>query len=78
MTRKDISAIMQRFVNESYQILQKNGLNVKKEKYKAILTSYFWAIYFGKPMRDKAKKIHRSTKEVFYCVVQEIRRDESE
>lgn len=41
LTRKDLSAIMQRFVDESYQILQENGLYVKEEKYKAKLISYF-------------------------------------
>lgn len=59
LTRKELSAIMQKFVDESYQILQENGLGGKEEKYKAMLTSYFWAIYFGKPVWDKVKNLRR-------------------
>lgn len=59
LTRKELSAIMQKFVDESYQILQENGLGGKEKKYKAMLTSYFWAIYFGKPVWDKVRKLRR-------------------
>lgn len=59
LTRKKLFAIMQEFVNESYQILQENGLGGEERKYKAVLIFYFWKIYFGKPIWDKVKKIHR-------------------
>lgn len=59
LTRNELSAIMQKFVDESYQTLLENGLGGKKEKYKTALTSYFWAIYFGKPIWDKMKKLRK-------------------
>ena len=59
LTRKKLSEIMRRFVDESYQILQENGLGGKEKRYKAMLTSYFWATYFGKPVWDKVKKLRK-------------------
>lgn len=59
LTRKELFAVMQRFVNESYQILQENGLGGNERKYKAMLTSYFWAIHFGKPVWDNVKKFKK-------------------
>ena len=56
LTRKKLFAIMQRFVDESYRILQEYGMGDKERKYKATLISYFWAIYFGKPVWDKIKQ----------------------
>lgn len=47
---------MQRFVNESYQILQENGLGGEERKYKAVLIFYFEEIYFEKPIWDKIKQ----------------------
>lgn len=47
---------MQRFVNESYQILQENGLGGEEGKYKAMLIFFFWENYFGKPVWDKIKQ----------------------
>lgn len=41
MTRKKLFAIMQRFVNESYRILQENGLGGEERKYKAMFIFYF-------------------------------------
>lgn len=59
LSRKELFEIMHRFVNESYQILQENRLGGKEGKYKAMLISYFWAIYFGKPVWDKVKKLRK-------------------
>lgn len=56
LTRKKLFAIMQRFVNESYQILQENGLGGEERKYKAVLIFYFGEIYFEKPIWDKIKQ----------------------
>ena len=56
LTRKKLFAIMQGFVNESYQILQENGLGGEERKYKAVLIFYFGEIYFEKPIWDKIKQ----------------------
>ena len=39
--------------------MQENGLGGEERKYKAVLIFYFGKIYFGKPIWDKVKKIHR-------------------
>lgn len=57
LSRQELAAIMKDFVNESYEILRSNGLDGNKAMFKNMMTSYFWAIYFGKPVWDKVKKL---------------------
>lgn len=57
LSRRELAGIMHGFVNESYKILQLNGLENNKAVFKNMMTSYFWAIYFGKPVWDKVKKL---------------------
>ena len=48
---------MHDFVNESHKILKQNGLDNNGAMFKNVMTLYFWAIYFGKPVWDKVKKL---------------------
>lgn len=50
---------MHDFVNESYKILQLNGVDSNEAMFKKMMASYLWAIYFGKPVWDKVKVIIR-------------------
>lgn len=50
---------MHGFINESNKILQQNGLDDNEAMFKNMMTSYFWTIYFGKPVSDKVKVIIR-------------------
>ena len=57
LLRRELVEIMHSFVNESHKILQQNGLDNNEAMLKNVMTSYFWAIYFGKPVWDKVKKL---------------------
>ena len=59
LLRRELAGIMHSFVNESYRILQLNGLNSSEAMYKNMMTSYFWVIYFGKPVWDKMKNLNK-------------------
>lgn len=62
LSRQELAAIMKGFMNESYEILRSNGLDGNEAMFKNIMTSYFWAIYFGKPVWDKVKHKRKSGK----------------
>lgn len=62
LLRKELSGIMHGFVNESYEILRVNGLDSNEVMFKNLMASYFWAIYFGKPVWDKVKDIKKHGK----------------
>lgn len=57
LSRRELAGIMHGFVNESHKILQQNVLDNNEAMFKNMMTSYFWAIYFGKPVWDKVKKL---------------------
>lgn len=57
LSRRELAGIMHDFVNESHKILKQNGLDNNGAMFKNVMTSYFWAIYFGKPVWDKVKKL---------------------
>lgn len=57
LSLQELTAIMKDFVNESYEILRSNGLDGNEAMFKNMMTLYFWAIYFGKPVWDKVKKL---------------------
>lgn len=59
LLRRELAGIMHSFVNESYRILQLNGLNSSEAMYKNMMKSYFWVIYFGKPVWDKMKNLNK-------------------
>ena len=57
LSRRELVGIMHGFVNESHKILQQNGLDNNEVMFQNMMTSYFWVIYFGKPVWDKVKKL---------------------
>ena len=57
LSRRELAGIMHGFVNESHKILQQNGLDNNEVIFQNMMTSYFWVIYFGKPVWDKVKKL---------------------
>lgn len=59
LSQRELLSVMRSFVDESYEILMAEGLNVNEKKYKVIMKVYFWTIYFGKPVWDKVKRIKK-------------------
>ena len=59
LTQKDLSRQAHQFIDKSYETMSAFGLGCNKAKYKRVMMTYFWAIYFGKPVWDKVKNLKK-------------------
>lgn len=58
LSRGELSKLAHHFIDRSYTVMDEHGL-VTGRDYKASMTCYFWATYYGKPVWDKIKKLKK-------------------
>ena len=60
LSRNELSGIAQDFIQKSYVVMKDSNLVHSYRSYSIYMTSYFWTIYYAKPMWDKGKKLRRA------------------